>query len=93
MCSSNLSVFRNETSKEKEDWYESEVVERHIHNKFQIRYITGDTVSHLKRINYLYVHFKRIIIDGNVTSDGDIYDFDDASDYSESEHLIVEYRD
>ena len=85
----NVFVFKNETTKKQEDWYESEVVERHIQNKFKICFITATLVRKLKRENYLYLHFNKEIIDGKVEESNECYDFEDASDYSESEHSIV----
>jgi hypothetical protein len=68
------SIFelRDDTTNKVEQWYEADVVERTIYNKFQIRCITEYKLKQFKHINYfilLHLHFNREIIDGFIVSE------------------------
>ena len=91
----SILVVRDDTTEEDEIIYESEVVERNIHNTFNLKCITEDTSKHLKQMHHFTVvdlHCIRTLIHGIVVADHNDY-ADSDSEYSESEHLIYDDDD
>ena len=61
-CGPNVFVFRGKTTKKEEYWYESDVVERHIHNNFQIRCLNTNRLERIKQISH-FICYRYMLIE------------------------------